>query len=179
MRRPPEPWPFVAPPDARPGLEDLARSLDIAEYDLLLVGDGSGTVYAEPAGWSCLAYDRIKDSIVLHAGAVTAGTTNFAELAPYVHALWFHDQEHKLGGPFRAHVVSDSELTVRCGNRQYARRANGSLWAAIEWFENNGYRLRWHHVARATIPWNRLADEVAGRARRAIAGINGPKGDLP
>ena len=179
MRRPPEPRPLVAPADARPGLKDLARSLDIAEYDLLLVGDGSGTVYAEPAGWSCLAYDRIKDSIVLHAGAVTAGTNNFAELAPYAHALWFHHQEHPLGGPFRAHVVSDSELTVRCGNRQYTRRANGALWAAIEWFEGQGYRLRWHHVARATIPWNRLADEVAGRARRAIAGINGPKGDLP
>ena len=179
MRRPPEPRPFVVPADARPGLEDLARSLDIAEYDLLLVGDGSGTVYAEPAGWSCLAYDRIKDSIVLHAGAVTAGTNNFAELAPYCHALWFHNQEHPLGGPFRAHVVSDSELTVKCGDRRYTRRANGSLWAAIEWFEDHGYRLRWHHVARATCPWNRLSDEVAGRARRAIAGINGPKGDLP
>ena len=179
MRRPPEPRPFVVPADARPGLEDLARTRDLAEYDLLLVGDGSGTVYTEPAGWSCLAYDRIKDSIVLHAGAVTAGTNNFAELAPYFHALWVHHQEHPLGGPFRAHVVSDSELTVRCGNRQYARRANGSLWAAIEWFERHGYRLRWHHVARATSPWNRLADEVAGRARRAVAGINGPKGDLP
>ena len=179
MRRPAEARPWAAPAEAKEGLEDLARSLDIAEYDLLLVGDGSGTVYAEPAGWSCLAYDRIKDSIVLHAGAVTAGTNNFAELAPYVHALWFHCQEHPLGGPFRAHAVSDSELTVRCGNGRYARRANGSLWAAIEWFERHGYRLRWHHVARATSPWNRLADEVAGRARRAIAGIDGPKGDLP
>ena len=179
MRQPAEARPPAAPAEAREGLEDLARSLAIAEYDLLLVGDGSGTVYAEPAGWSCLAYDRIKDSIVQHAGAVTAGTNNFAELAPYVHALWFHCQEHPLGGPFRAHVVSDSEVTVRCGNRQYARRANGSLWAAIEWFERSGYRLRWHHVARATSPWDRLADEVAGRARRAIAGVHGPKGDLP
>ena len=179
MRRPAEARPPAVPAEAKEGLEDLARSLAIAEYDLLLVGDGSGTVYAEPAGWSCLAYDRIKDSIVLHAGAVTAGTNNFAELAPYLAALWFHHQEHPLGGPFRVHVVSDSELTVRCGNRQYARRANGSLWAAIEWFERHGYRLRWHHVARATSPGNRLADEVAGRARRAIAGINGLKGDLP
>ena len=178
MRRPPEPWTFVAPAEVKEGLEDLARSLDLAEYDLLLVGDGSGTVYTEPAGWSCLAYDRIKDSIILHAGAVTAGTNNFAELAPYFHALWVHHQEHPLGGPFRAHVVSDSELTVKCGDRRYTRRANGSLWAAIEWFERHGYRLRWHHIARATSPWNRLADEVAGRARRAIAGIDGPKGDL-
>jgi ribonuclease HI len=179
MRRPAEARPPADPAEAEGDLEALARSLDLAEYDLLLVGDGSGTVYAEPAGWSCLAHDRIKGSIVLHAGAVTAGTNNFAELAPYVHALWFHHQEHPLGAPIRAHVVSDSELTVRCGNGQYARRANGPLWAAIEWFERHGYRLRWHHVARASIPWNRLADEVAGRARRAVAGINGPKGELP
>jgi hypothetical protein len=87
----------------------------------------------------------------------------------------FHDQEHPPGGPSRAHVACDSELTVRCGNRQYARRANGALWAAIEWFERRGYRLRWHHVARDSSPWNRLAD----RARRTVAGVNGPKGDLP
>jgi ribonuclease HI len=176
MRRPPEPRPLAAPAEAGPGLEDLARALGIDAFDLLLVGDGSGTVYAEPAGWSCLAYDRIGGSVVLHAGAVTGGTNNFAELAPYVHALWFHHQEHPLGGPFRAHVVSDSELTVRCGNRQYARRANGALWAAVEWFERNGYRLRWHHLGRATSPWNRLADEVAGRARRLITELRNPGG---
>ena len=99
--------------------------------------------------------------------------------SPMATAPGFHYQEHALGGSFGDHVASDSALTVRCGNRQYARRANGSLWVAIEWFERHGYRLRWHHVARATSPWNRLADEVAGPARRAVAGINGPKGDLP
>jgi ribonuclease HI len=151
-------------------LEDLARQLFVADFDLLLVGDGSGTVYAQPAGWGCLAYDRRKQQVNLHTGATSCGTNNFAELVPYVQALWHHHQDHQQAPaiPVRVQIISDSELTVRCGNGCYARRANACLWASIAWFEQNGYRLAWRHVLRNSNPWSALMDAVAGQARRLL-----------
>lgn len=62
-------------------------------------------------------------------------------------------------------VISDSEITVRCGNKQYQRRANGCLWAGIEWFESHAYVFQWHHVRRLSNAWNELMDAVAGHMR--------------
>jgi ribonuclease HI len=152
------------------GLEALAEELRLTDHDLLLVGDGSGSVYHRPTGWACVAYDRLKPQVTVHAGALTCGTSNFAELAPYVQALWYHHQDH--GQPTQADtdvaLVSDSEVVVRCGNRQYSRNANACLWAAIEWFERCGYRLTWRHVRRASIDWNVWADRIAGYLRSLV-----------
>src|SRR5688500_8729707 len=121
--------PLVLGREDRAQLRQLDRELGLGDHDLLLVGDGSGTVYQRPAGWACVAYDRLLKKAVVHAGGATTGTTNYAELFPYVHALWYHHQDHQ-GEPLRGYrvaVVSDSEVTVRCGNRLYQRRANGCL----------------------------------------------------
>jgi ribonuclease HI len=162
--------PLTLPPDAAVDLTALAQQLGLADFDLLLIGDGSGTVYDQPAGWGCVAYDRHKDQVVLHAGATSCGTNNFAELFPYVQALWHHHQVHKndLAGPIRVQIVSDSELTVRCGNGLYARNANACYWASIAWFETHGYSLTWSHVPRNSNPWHTLMDAVAGALRRQI-----------
>ena len=108
----------ILPPENMALLDNLSTELNLAEHDLLLIGDGSGTVYDKPAGWGCLAYDRRKQQLTLHAGATTCGTNNFAELAPYIQALWHHHQDHEQEppAPVRVQIVSDSELTVRCGN---------------------------------------------------------------
>jgi ribonuclease HI len=153
--------PRTLPPDAAIQLEALAAHLGLPEFNLLLVGDGSGTVRDRPAGWACVAYHRRSEQVVLHAGATTCGTNNFAELVPFVQAMWSHEQTRAAAAVVRVSIVSDSELTVRCGNGQYARRANGCLWAAVEWFERNGYRLSWRHVPRNSNAFNTLADRVA------------------
>ena len=162
--------PFELPPEAVGSLEGLAESLSLPEYDLLLVGDGSGNAYTQPAGWACVAYDRLKGRATVHAGAATCGTNNFAELAPYAQALWFHHQDHgkNAATPVEVVIVSDSELTVRCGNRQYGRTANMCLWAAVEWFERHGYTLTWVHVRRGSNAWNAWADQAAGYVRRVL-----------
>jgi ribonuclease HI len=163
--------PMTLPQESIATLERLAQRLGLADFDLLLVGDGSGTVYDRPAGWACVAYDRRKRSAVLHAGATSGGTNNFAELFPYVQALWHHHQDHDQAPtlPVRVSIVSDSELTVRCGSGRYARRANGCLWAAVSWFEQNGYQLSWRHVPRNSSAWGALTDAVAGRMRLLMA----------
>jgi ribonuclease HI len=154
-------------------LRKLACALDLGPFDLLLVGDGSGEDYTRPAGWACTAYDIAKKKAVIHAGVCTAGTNNSAELVPYIHALWFFNQEHQHDGArsYQVAVVSDSEVTVRCGNGQYQRRANGCFWSGIEWFEAHDFVFRWHHVRRNSNAWSTYADAVAGKARKAAAAL--------
>jgi ribonuclease HI len=160
--------------------EALAKTLGLDEFDLLLVGDGSGNTVETPCGWHCSVFDRRAGTARQLFGSASAGTNNFAELSPYVHALWAY-QTRRFGNagavptnPVRVAVVSDSEVTVRCGNRQYERRANGALWAAIEWFERNNYQIRWVHVRRNTNPLSALSDQVAGLARAAISRLESP-----
>lgn len=172
--------PLVLSRGAANRLAALAETLDLPAFSLLLVGDGSGSVYSEPAGWCCTAYDAVRHRAYVHAGAVTGGTNNFAELMPYLQALYFHHTQEakdcakgrvKEPGVHTVCVLSDSELTVRCGQRRYSREANGFLWEAIAWFERNGYCLTWHHIRRSSIEWNAFADAVADEARRRMAGI--------
>jgi ribonuclease HI len=161
---------LTLPAEAVGELEALAAELALPDFDLLLVGDGSGTVYTRPAGWACAAYDRVRARVTVHAGVLSCGTNNLAELAPYLQALWYHHQDHGQNPqtPARVVIVSDSEVTVRCGNRQYARGANGCLWAGLDWFERRGYRLAWRHVRRGSNAWNVWADRVAGHVRETL-----------
>lgn len=146
-------------------MEELASALNLGEFDLLLVGDGSGTTHAKACGWCCHYYDRRTGEVVTHSGGTSGGTNNFAELMPYVQALWY-DQACKQMGQRRVAVVSDSEITVRCGNKVYVRRANACLWRAIEWFEENGYTFAWTHVRRNTNPVSTRSDKIAGASRK-------------
>ncbi len=161
---------FELPRTILADLKALARSLNLPAYDLLLVGDGSGTCVGLPAGWGCIAYDRRERKVVLHTGAVSSGTNNLAELFPYVQALWHHSQgrQQQRASPVRAQIVSDSVITVNCGNGLYQRKANGALWASIDWFAQNGYSLSWHHVPRNSSPCSALMDSVAGKARKLL-----------
>jgi len=151
------------PLEAVGAMEALAATLDCNDFDLLLAGDGSGTTYSQPAGWACVAFDRVKAQVTLHAASQSCGTNNFAELAPFVQALWHHHQDSGpvVKPPLKVTIVSDSELTVRCGNRQYHRSANGCLWAGIAWFEQHGYELTWKHIRRNTNAWATWLDELA------------------
>lgn len=155
-------------------MKAVADRLGLENFDLLLIGDGSGTVWNKPCGWCCHAWVAGSPKVTEHRGGTSGGTNNFAELMPYVHALWsFHTQAFAGTNGWvpglariRVKIVSDSEVTVRCGNRIYARRANGCLWAAIEWFEANGYDFYWTHVPRNSNPANERADKVAGEVRK-------------
>jgi len=162
--------PFLLPREGAAELDAFAAKLEIAPFDLLLIGDGAGGVYSQPAGWSCIAYDHRKQHVLLHAGGISGGTTGFAELIPFVHALYFHHQDHgqKPDIPVKVQIVSDSEVIVRCGMGEYSRQANLCWWSALEWFEDRGYFLTWQHERRNSNAWNQWADAVAEAASRAI-----------
>lgn len=151
----------------------LALSVGAGPFDLMLVGDGSGTQLFMPHGWCCLSFHVPSGEVASHHGGASFGTSNHAELTAYVHALWAHHAEQSLRvdglrPTVRVLVVSDSELTVKCGRGQYARRANLPLWASIDWFCGVGYRFDWRWIPRLSHPLNSLADKTATRARKAL-----------
>jgi ribonuclease HI len=149
-------------------LNDLANKLKLTRYDLLLIGDGAGTTLGMPCGFGCVAYDSQSQTATLYKGGFNHGTNNFAELMPFVHALWcdFYVQpknirDWTLNSTRYVEIVSDSELTVKQGNHLYARNANLLLWAAINKCESLGYFIHWNHVLRNTNEFNTLCDKIA------------------
>lgn len=150
-------------------IKDIAKNLGISDYDLLLIGDGSGTIHSNPCGYACVAHEKNKSSLVTHNGGNSSGTNNYAELMPYVHALWHYHYDRNNRKPItKVEIVSDSEVTVKCGNLEYNRTANGALWASIVWFEQNGYKIHWTHIHRNTNKFSKKCDWLAGRTRQAI-----------
>jgi ribonuclease HI len=153
-------------------MEALALQLNVTDFDLMIVGDGSGTTIAKSCGWFCSSWNRKENVFRKHYGGASHGTNQYAELAPYLHALYFYHASKQ--DAFLPHVliVTDSEVTARCGSGQYERRALAPLWAQIEWFEKAGYKFTWKSVPRNSHPTLVLADSVAGRLRTLIGEID-------
>lgn len=152
-------------------MEAVALSLGLRGFDLLVVADGSGMRLDQPCGWACYLWYPAVGKVWEHLGGTSGGTNNYAELAPFAYALWHWHYTHFAVGSLRqpqdvkVELVSDSELTVRCGNGLYHRNANLPLWASIDWFETHGYALHWTHVPRnSTLP-NKEADRRGKEVR--------------
>jgi ribonuclease HI len=158
-------------------LESLCAELklDKKDFSLLLIGDGSGTIFTKPCGWACVAWNTITDEVVIHNGSVSSGTNNFAELVPYAHALWYFHQElvsmKSITKP-KVEVVSDSEVTVRCGNGVYQRKSNAAIWASVQWYvDNAGFDIHWNHVYRNTNRFSKRCDWLAGQSRTGLESL--------
>lgn len=144
--------------------------LSAENFDYVLLGDGSGTVVGAPCAWHVFVIelkDGVERETKVYGGGLTSGTNNVAELMPYIMALW-QINPAGLQRQVRVLIVSDSEVTVRCGGGQYERRANAGLWASISWFESNGCHLTWKHVPRNSNPYNKSCDKRAGVVRSAM-----------
>ncbi len=151
--------------------DKLISEMNLPPCDLLIIGDGSGTTRDEPCGWYCKAYSPYFGWMRDFFGCSNTGTNNYAELFPYIQALWHYETiKLTLGITFtKVIIISDSEVTVRCGNGSYNRNCNLSLWAAIDWFVQHGYQIVWKHVPRNSNPVNKLADEMSKKMRHMLA----------
>lgn len=131
-------------------LQELLQRFGIQRWDLLLIGDGSGTTFNTPAGWCVILLDLVTGRRELLTGAKNRGSINRAELQPYLEALAFHFysiNSGKLPRVLDVHIISDSEVTVKCGRGQYQRKANTDLWCAVDFWKTKGYNIHWHYVA--------------------------------
>lgn len=151
----------------------------ITEWDLLIVGDGSGTGWGDACGWASVLIDRRTRNRKLFYGAMNLGSVNLAEMMPYYQALaWFHNNHGKARlkerSPLLVHVITDSQVTALHGNRITNKHeglpkvAHRALWAGVQEFIALGYRLEFRWARRDTSGLNNLCDLIAGLSRRAI-----------
>jgi ribonuclease HI len=166
---------FKAGPDEREALEDVLARLGIAEdgWDVVLLGDGSGSNWNREAGWASVSVERVTMERLVWHGAMNKGTVNFAEMMAYLQPLnWLASREEdrrKRGGrhrAYRVHVITDSDYCRATGssaNRVLAK--NGPLWAVFDVFARQGFVLTWHWIPRDGCGLNGYCDRLSKLAR--------------
>lgn len=128
------------------------------DFTLIAIADGSGTKWSKPCGSK--VYCRFNGEVKELQCSFSNGTNNFAEIIPFVYTLSYFGLEKLSSGKIL--FVSDSELTVKQGNREYTR-ANQPLWGAIEKFENSN-KIVWKWVPRNILYLSKLCDLGAKEA---------------
>ena len=119
-------------------LADLLAHLKIAEWDALIVGDGSGTGWKMGAGWAAVLIDKYSGARKLFYGAMNTGTVTLGELFPYLHALsWYTGRDgpgrHRrrelqaVNRQMKIHIVTDSQIIATCGNNRVTAIASGTV----------------------------------------------------
>lgn len=158
-------------------LEALQTRLGISQYDLLLIGDGSGSRWEHPCGWACLLIDRLTRGRRVFFGAMNAGSINFAEALPYLQALnWFDahfgKDRIKETGRLTVHVVTDSQVVATWGNAALTMtvppRKHIPLWGMLRAYKDVGYDIKFTWAERMTSQSNWLSDCIAGLSRRGL-----------
>ena len=137
-------------------------------YDIILVGDGSGI--NKECAWAVVALNGVTQQVNLYLGSSSRSTINCAELAGYLQALSDIHRKVTVKKRFKVLVISDSLVTVKCGNGEYQAKANVELWATLsslrEFFD-----IEFMHCERCSTTLNTICDNLAGMVREAITPI--------
>lgn len=159
-------------------LQDLLTKTEIDDFDLLLVGDGSGSKWGQGAGWASVAVlpDRLEREVFY--GACNNATVNFAELAAYLAPIsWFvskvksEDLRPRRGGLFEIHVITDSQYAQTKGGKPAFMSVthNFLLVAGYQVLGHKGFNVTWHWLERDTSDLNKLVDELSRSARIGLS----------
>jgi ribonuclease HI len=162
-------------------IQDVCARLGIDDWDLLLVGDGSGSRWGYQMGWACVAMERDSFDRRVFYGGANDGTVNFAEMMAYLAPLaWYLNKvtigrrEDKTAYSVKnVHIITDSEHVETKGNAaaSVTSPANTVLWAAFELINRQGIRLHWHHVKRETVGLNVFCDVLSKAGRHLIQDV--------
>lgn len=151
--------------------EELEKLIDLTKYDVVLVGDGSGTSAGEACAWNCLLYETKTNRETWLNGGLSSGTNNVAELLPYITSLWHYDYLNP-GKEIRVCIITDSEFTAKCGDGIYEKKINLAYWKALSYFKDIGYKISWKHIYRNTNCISSFCDKKAGELRKIIKEFN-------
>ena len=139
------------------------------DWDILLVGDGSGCGRGSACGFACLSVDRASGKTLTWFGGFNRGSVNAAELTAYLQALNHYANLNELGQVARVTIVTDSQY-VKNGGQQLAQAksfdSNAGLWAAVRTFARFGLVVKWQWHARDQVGLNTVADALSKLARR-------------
>lgn len=159
-------------------MEDLLLRLKIApdDWDLIIVGDGSGSNWNYHSGWASISIEKATLNRRVWYGGMNCGTVNFSEMMAYLQPLnWYlaveADRRKKTSKVrFRkVHIVTDSKYCKDRGNsNERAPRKNAPLWRIFDEFKRHGLLLHWHWIPRASVDLNVFADKLSKEARLAL-----------
>lgn len=159
-----------------PTIPALLKKCGIADWDALIIGDGSGSGWSLGLGWAAVLIDRYSRAGKLFYGAINVGTVTLAEFLPYLYALnWYGGDD----GPGKSrlkqamteqrslqiHIITDSEITATVGNNPESRKKHYQMWAALDAWRSSGYEITFHFVPRDVTPLNIFVDAVSRQAR--------------
>lgn len=155
-------------------------------WDLILLGDGSGSQPDLPGGWACFGVElqqaACERTVVFHEpvwGAVSAGPINLMESMAY----WaFLHHFHYYGGGrelckktrLKTHIVTDSEWAAANMSGKGRTKYHRELVTVFSMYHDWGYQLHWHHVNRETILLQSLADRLSAQAREYVLAVEPP-----
>lgn len=162
-----------------PRLELLQAILDrahITDWDVLIVGDGSGTGWEDANAYASVLIDRETRGRKTCWGGNRWGSINLAEMEAYLKPLLWFDNAYgrerlKRKSPIYVDIVTDSQVTCSHGaraadlNRELPDVSHRPMWAAMRELARMGYYLRYHWAPRNTSGLNMLSDLVAGLSR--------------
>ena len=148
----------------------------IAEWDVLMVGDGSGYSWNIGCGWAGAVIDRRTMGRKLLWGAWSTGTIMIAEIMPYIHGLAWYESNHAddcrralRRQVLKVHVISDNKTVVDQGNGHVGRKKMLPWWACLGNYVRIGYEVKWHfnpgHEEGRQVGLNVLCDHVSRHSR--------------
>lgn len=157
-------------------LDAVLQALRISEWDVLLIGDGSGSGWHSACGWASILIDKATRGRRIFHGAMNLGSINVAEGMPYIQAMAWYDATQKAlrpnqGGTIQVHIITDSStIATWCNAAADGARATpmGSgllLGSYIREMSRRGYSFRTHWARRMSNQVNWAADLIAGLSR--------------
>jgi len=156
-------------------IDGILTSLSIENWDILIVGDGSGNRHDSPCGWSSILIERNTQNRRVFGGNANAGSITFAEAMPYVQALQWYDQLRgqdilKTTSHMLVHIVTDSQVVAITGNdaRDLGKRPARTrlyLTSYLQELARARYKLHWHWARRESSELNKLCDALSRRHR--------------
>lgn len=167
-------------------LEQLLKRFNMPTrgWDLVLVGDGSGSRWNNPGGWACTMIMRDRKSGKIHyltpfVGGVSRGPINWLEAMPYWHCIRHH--YHDMGGKQMCetggvvvHAVTDSMWVARSMSGRNKLKIHNDMLMLFNWYKKAGYQIWWHHFPREVVRLNSVADRLSANARAYIGAIEPP-----
>ena len=159
-------------------LEQMLERLQIEDWDLVLVGDGSGSNYERQCGWASISIEHQTFERQYWYGAMNYGTVNLAEMLAYLQPLsWYAAREDERRRESRknkqnyksfrnVHIITDSKYCKQQGESDnLSPKKNGGFWRIFDTFTRHGIILHWHWIPRESVELNILVDQVAKETR--------------
>lgn len=147
------------------------------DWDLVLIGDGSGSNWQAGCGWAAVLIDKKSRQRRVFYGAMSCGTVNLAEVFPYLQAMMWYEDARKTwldsseNRPLRVHIITDSKYAADAGNLLIPRKANAALWAALDTVIGNTYHVTWHWMCRNGTCLNAMTDELSKSSRKTLGQV--------